>query len=58
MLTEFGNYSVRVDVAPPPDARPLGQMNVLDYDWQRWARARSAVLDRFQAVTQAQPSGS
>jgi iron(III) transport system substrate-binding protein len=58
VLTEYGNYSVRTDVPAPADARPLAQMNVLDYDWQRWAEQRTAVLDRFQAVTQAQPAGN
>ena len=57
-LAEYGNYSVRTDVPAPAQAKPLAQMNVLDYDWQRWADQRTAVLDKFQAVTQAQPSGS
>lgn len=55
VLTEYGNYSVREDVAPPADAVPLSELDVLDYDWAKWGDEKAAVLDKFIEVTQVQP---
>lgn len=55
ILTKYGNYSVRVDVPAPKGGIPLSQMNVLDSDWI-WASVhKNRILDKFQAVTQAEP---
>lgn len=54
VLLKYGNYSVREDIAPPDGAVPLTELDVLDYDWQRWGDEREAVLERFILETQVQ----
>ena len=55
VLVVYGNYSVREDIAPPSLAKPLAELDVVDYDWSHWGDVKSEVLDRFIELTQVQP---
>ncbi|HFC12883.1 MAG TPA: extracellular solute-binding protein [Anaerolineae bacterium] len=55
VLLDYGNYSVRDDIAPPKDGKPLTELEVAEYDWAHWGDVKSDVLDKFIEETQVQP---
>jgi iron(III) transport system substrate-binding protein len=54
VLPRYGTYPVRDDVPPPEGYPPLSELDVFDYDWQRWGALRDEILDRFVEETQVE----
>ena len=55
VLLDYGNYSVRDDIDPPKDGKPLTELEIVEYDWSHWGDVKSDVLDKFIEETQIQP---
>lgn len=55
VLTQFGNYPVVAGVRPPAGGVNVPTEQVIDIDFLWSSENRSAILDRFQDVTQAEP---
>lgn len=55
ILTQFGNYPVVAGVSPPVGGVDVLTEQVIEIDFLWSAENRSRILDRFQAVTQADP---
>jgi iron(III) transport system substrate-binding protein len=56
VFLDFGTYSVREDLPPPEGALPLTELDVHDYDWERWAEERDDILERFDQLIGAEPT--
>jgi iron(III) transport system substrate-binding protein len=56
VFLDFGTYSVREDLPPPEGALPLTELDVHDYDWERWAEERDDILERFDQLIGSEPT--
>jgi len=50
LAKETGNYSVRTDVAPPPDAPPLSTLNVFEDDYVWGAENKRNIIAEFAVL--------
>lgn len=50
LAMETGNYSLRPDMAPPPGAPPLSELNVFKDDYVWGAENKSAIIAEFSKV--------
>ena len=57
ILTQFGNYPVVANVAPPEGGVDVPSDQVINVDFLWSAENRARILERFQEVTQADPAG-
>ncbi len=51
ILVEFGDYSVRPDVASPPGSPNLKQLNIAKDDYVWAAKNKKAILEKFRELT-------